>query len=72
MIMTPPLAGTIKRLKLRGTGCESIPKSDGSEPEWELIRLGMLSVADQAIFPPSGLYGAGCNTQNEPSGNRWG
>ncbi len=26
-------------------------KSDGSEPEWELIRLGMLSVADQAIFP---------------------
>lgn len=26
-------------------------KSDGKEPEWELIRLGMLSVADQAIFP---------------------
>ncbi len=26
-------------------------KSDGSEIEWDLIRLGMLSVADQAIFP---------------------
>ncbi|PKD43451.1 4-alpha-glucanotransferase [Rhodohalobacter barkolensis] len=26
-------------------------KSDGREPEWELVRLGMLSVADQAIFP---------------------
>lgn len=26
-------------------------RSDGTEPEWELIRLGMLSVADQAIFP---------------------
>lgn len=26
-------------------------KSDGSEINWELIRLGMLSVADQAIFP---------------------
>ncbi|PWN05556.1 4-alpha-glucanotransferase [Rhodohalobacter mucosus] len=26
-------------------------RSDGSQPEWELIRLGMLSVADQAIFP---------------------
>jgi len=26
-------------------------KSDGSEIQWELIRLGMLSVADQAIFP---------------------
>ena len=26
-------------------------KSDGSEINWELIRLGMLSVADQAVFP---------------------
>lgn len=26
-------------------------KSDGSEIQWELIRLGMFSVADQAIFP---------------------
>lgn len=26
-------------------------RSDGSEPNWEMIRLGMLSVADQAIFP---------------------
>ncbi|WP_069131163.1 4-alpha-glucanotransferase [Rhodohalobacter halophilus] len=26
-------------------------KSDGSQPGWELVRLGMLSVADQAIFP---------------------
>lgn len=26
-------------------------RSDGSEIQWELIRLGILSVADQAIFP---------------------
>ena len=26
-------------------------QSDGNEIQWELIRLGMLSVADQAIFP---------------------
>jgi len=26
-------------------------RSDGIEPNWELIRLAMLSVADQAIFP---------------------
>lgn len=26
-------------------------RSDGTEPQWELIRLGMLSVADQAVFP---------------------
>ncbi len=26
-------------------------RSDGSEVQWELIRLGMFSVADQAIFP---------------------
>ena len=26
-------------------------RSDGSEIQWELIRLGMFSVADQAIFP---------------------
>jgi 4-alpha-glucanotransferase len=26
-------------------------RSDGSEIQWDLIRLGMLSVADQAIFP---------------------
>ncbi|MEX1062881.1 MAG: 4-alpha-glucanotransferase, partial [Balneolaceae bacterium] len=26
-------------------------RSDGREPNWELIRLGMLSVADQAVFP---------------------
>ena len=26
-------------------------RSDGSEIQWELIRYGMLSVADQAIFP---------------------
>jgi 4-alpha-glucanotransferase len=32
-------------------------KSDGSEPEWELIRLGMLSVADQAIFPLQDFMG---------------
>ena len=26
-------------------------RSNGSEPNWEFIRLGMYSVADQAIFP---------------------
>jgi 4-alpha-glucanotransferase len=26
-------------------------RSNGTEPNWELIRLGMLSVSDQAIFP---------------------
>lgn len=26
-------------------------RSDGHEVQWDLIRLGMLSVADQAIFP---------------------
>ncbi|HAH51892.1 MAG TPA: 4-alpha-glucanotransferase [Balneola sp.] len=26
-------------------------RSDGSEPNWEFIRLGMYSVSDQAIFP---------------------
>jgi 4-alpha-glucanotransferase len=32
-------------------------KSDGREPQWELIRLGMLSVADQAIFPLQDFMG---------------
>jgi len=34
-------------------------RSDGSEIEWELIRLGMLSVADQAIFPLQDFMGLG-------------
>lgn len=32
-------------------------KSDGSEIEWDLIRLGMLSVADQAIYPLQDFMG---------------
>lgn len=32
-------------------------RSDGAEIEWELIRLGMLSVADQAIFPLQDFMG---------------
>ena len=32
-------------------------RSDGSEMNWELIRLGMFSVADQAIFPLQDFMG---------------
>jgi 4-alpha-glucanotransferase len=49
-------------------------KSDGSEPEWELIRLGMLSVADQAIFPLQDYMGLDAtHRMNLPGtvGNNW-
>ncbi|MEO9887171.1 MAG: 4-alpha-glucanotransferase, partial [Balneola sp.] len=32
-------------------------RSNGSEPNWEFIRLGMYSVADQAIFPLQDFMG---------------
>ena len=51
-------------------------RSDGSEPNWEFIRLGMYSVADQAIFPLQDFMGLdGAHRSNIPgtsSGNwRW-
>ncbi len=49
-------------------------RSDGSEPEWELIRLGMLSVADQAIFPLQDFMSLGAkHRMNMPGtvGDNW-
>jgi 4-alpha-glucanotransferase len=49
-------------------------RSDGSEIEWELIRLGMLSVADQAIFPLQDFMGLDTeHRMNLPAtvGNNW-
>lgn len=49
-------------------------RSDGSEIEWELIRLGMLSVADQAIFPLQDFMGLDTDHRmNLPAtvGNNW-
>jgi 4-alpha-glucanotransferase len=49
-------------------------RSDGSEVEWELIRLGMLSVADQAIFPLQDFMGLDTeHRMNLPAtvGNNW-
>jgi len=49
-------------------------RSDGSQPEWELIRLGMLSVADQAIFPLQDYMGLGTeHRMNLPAtvGDNW-
>jgi 4-alpha-glucanotransferase len=49
-------------------------RSDGSQPEWELIRLGMLSVADQAIFPLQDYMSLGGeHRMNLPAtvGNNW-
>lgn len=34
-------------------------RSDGKEIHWELVRLGMMSVADQAIFPLQDYMGLG-------------
>ena len=49
-------------------------RSDASEIEWELIRLGMLSVADQAIFPLQDFMGLDTqHRMNLPAtvGNNW-
>lgn len=49
-------------------------RSNGNEPEWELIRLGMLSVADQAIFPLQDFMSLGTkHRMNLPGtvGNNW-
>lgn len=48
-------------------------RSDGKEINWEFIRLGMLSVADQAIFPLQDYMGLGSdhrmNIPGTSSGN---
>mgnify|MGYP002277644328 CR=1 FL=1 len=48
-------------------------RSDGSSVNWELIRLGMLSVADQAIFPLQDFMNLGnehrMNLPGEAEGN---
>lgn len=48
-------------------------RSDGSNISWEFIRLGMLSVADQAIFPLQDYMNLGgehrMNFPGKPSGN---
>ena len=49
-------------------------RSNGMQPEWELIRLGMLSVADQAIFPLQDYMSLGGeHRMNLPAtvGNNW-
>lgn len=49
-------------------------RSNGTEVEWELIRLGMLSVADQAIFPLQDYMGLDTeHRMNLPAtvGNNW-
>lgn len=49
-------------------------RSDGNEVEWDLIRLGMLSVADQAIFPLQDYMGLdGNHRMNLPAtvGKNW-
>lgn len=46
---------------------------DGSDAPWDLIRLGMMSVADRAVFPMQDLLGLGSearlNTPGRASGN---
>ena len=48
-------------------------RSDGTDIHWEFIRLGMLSVADQAIFPLQDFMGLDgfhrMNLPGTPSGN---
>ncbi len=48
-------------------------RSDGSNISWEFIRLGMMSVADQAIFPLQDYMSLGgehrMNFPGKPSGN---
>lgn len=49
-------------------------RSDGSEPNWELFRLGLLSVADQAIFPLQDFMNLGSESRmNTPGtvGGNW-
>jgi len=49
-------------------------KSSGSEINWELIRLGMLSVADQAIFPLQDYMNLGSEHRTNTPGtvvNNW-
>ncbi|MEX0661506.1 MAG: 4-alpha-glucanotransferase [Balneolaceae bacterium] len=49
-------------------------KSDGKEVQWDLIRLGMLSVADQAIFPLQDFMNLdGSHRMNTPGtvGENW-
>jgi len=49
-------------------------RSDGSQMNWEFIRLGMLSVADQAIFPLQDYMNLGSEYRmNTPGtvGNNW-
>ena len=49
-------------------------RTDGSEIHWELIRLGMLSVADQAIFPLQDFMNLGTEHRMNTPGtvqNNW-
>ncbi|MEX0771061.1 MAG: 4-alpha-glucanotransferase [Balneolaceae bacterium] len=49
-------------------------RSDGAEPNWEFIRLGLLSVADQAIFPLQDFMGLASDSRmNTPGtvGENW-
>lgn len=49
-------------------------RTDGSEIHWELIRLGMLSVADQAIFPLQDFMDLGSEHRTNTPGtvkNNW-
>ena len=49
-------------------------RSDGSDIHWELIRLGMLSVADQAIFPLQDFMNLGSDHRTNTPGtvkNNW-
>jgi len=49
-------------------------RSDGSQPNWELIRLCLLSVADQAIFPLQDFMNLGSESRmNTPGtvGDNW-
>lgn len=43
-------------------------RSDGSQIHWELIRLGMLSVADQAIFPLQDFMNLGSDHRTNTPG----
>jgi 4-alpha-glucanotransferase len=49
-------------------------RSNGSDINWELIRLGMLSVADQAIFPLQDFMNLGSEHRTNTPGtvvNNW-
>lgn len=49
-------------------------QSDGSDIQWKLIRLGMLSVADQAIFPLQDFMNLGSKYRTNTPGtvkNNW-